>query len=192
MGHRTGTGSFSEKEMILKAFLGNDISKLTDHNIVFPSCIIRELNPGADCVEVILGEDNSFTEANDVVMSGYKVMTLIVHLAETRFYKIFLASRKVRLPSVHGESGHHVARVPLLHTDVDHLPPPAHVGVPLLDDVGGVDDDVGVNVGRVDPLASEVLGQQTSRLNGRGSDRNHLHPNGSLHNTKSMLNFRVD
>ena len=34
-----------------------------------------------------------------------------------------------------------------------HLPPPPHVRVPLLDDVGGVDLDIRVDVGCVYPLA---------------------------------------
>ena len=68
-------------------------------------------------------------------------------------------------PSVNCEPGHHVSGVPLLHADVDRLPPPGHVRVPDLRHVRGVDGDVGVDVGRVDPLAGEVLGEEASGLN---------------------------
>ena len=76
------------------------------------------------------------------------------------------SARNSNLPSVDGEPGHHVSGVPLLHADVDGLPPPGDVRVPRLHDVGRVDHDVGVDVGRVDPLAREVLGQQAAWLDG--------------------------
>ena len=37
-----------------------------------------------------------------------------------------------------------------------HLPPPPHIRVPLLDDVGGVNLHVSVNVGSVHPLACSI------------------------------------
>ena len=43
--------------------------------------------------------------------------------------------------------------------------------MPGLHDVGRVDDDVGVDVGRVDPLPCEVLGQQAARLDGERAHR---------------------
>ena len=61
------------------------------------------------------------------------------------------------LPSVNSEPSHHVSRVSGLFANVDGLSPPGHVGMPELDDVGRVDGHVCVDVGRVDPLAGEVL-----------------------------------
>ena len=83
-------------------------------------------------------------------------------------------------PSVNCEPGHHVSGVPLLHADVDRLPPPGHVRVPDLGDVGGVDGDVGVDVGRVDPLACEVLRQEAAGLDVRGLHGLQPHALGSL------------
>ena len=76
------------------------------------------------------------------------------------FYKYFL----ICSPSIHSQSGHHVSGVPLLHTNIDNLPPSSNVWVPLLNDVGGVDDNVRVDIGGVDPLSGEVLGQQAARF----------------------------
>ena len=69
------------------------------------------------------------------------------------------ANFKFVLPSINSKPGHHESGVPLLFANVDGLSPPAHVGMPGLDDVGGIDEHVGVDVGRVNPFASEVLWQ---------------------------------
>ena len=60
-----------------------------------------------------------------------------------------MTTRVFNLPTVDGEPGHHVSGVSLLHANVDGLSPPTDVWVPSLCDVGRVDDDVCVDVGRV-------------------------------------------
>ena len=114
-------------------------------------------------MEVVLDHGLALPEADDVVVAGHEVEALVVHLA-----------------AVDGEPGHHVARVPLLHADVDRLPPPADVRVPRLHHVRRVDDDVGVDVGRVDPLAREVLGQEAAGHHRARAHRVQPHPLGRL------------
>ena len=105
---------------------------------------------------------------------------------------IVLQKTELVSPSVHREPGHHVSGVPLLHTDVYRFPPPAHVWIPGLYDVGGVDDDVGVNVSRVDPLPGEVFRQETAGLHDGRSDRHHLHPDGRLLHRLDLVTLRRD
>ena len=57
---------------------------LTYHDVVLPGRVVRELNPGADRVEVILSEDHSPPEPDDVVVAGHEVHTLVIHLTETQ------------------------------------------------------------------------------------------------------------
>ncbi len=102
-------------------------------------------------MKVVLDHGDALPEADDVVVPGHEVEALVVHLT-----------------AVDGEARHHVAGVSLLHADVDGLPPSRHVRVPDLGDVGRVDGDVGVDVGRVHPLAREVLGQKAAGLHPRG------------------------
>ena len=52
--------------------------------------------------------------------------------------------------------------------------------MPELDNVSGVDGDVGVDVGRVDPLAGEVFRQEAGRLLDLRPDRSQLHTFRSL------------
>ena len=52
--------------------------------------------------------------------------------------------------------------------------------MPELDNVSGVDGDVGVDVGRVDPLAGEVFRQKAGRLFDLRPDRGQLHTFRSL------------
>ena len=52
--------------------------------------------------------------------------------------------------------------------------------MPELHDVSGVDGHVSVNVGRVDPLAGEVLRQQTSGLLYLGPNGGQFHTFGGL------------
>ena len=84
---------------------------------------------------------------DNVVVPGQELKALIIHLA-----------------SLHGEPGQHVSRVLLLLAHVDIAAGPSHVRVPGLHDVRGVDDHVGVNVGRVDPGPGKVLGQEALRF----------------------------
>ena len=86
-------------------------------------------------MEVILDHGNSFHESDNVVVPGNKVKALVVHLAP-----------------IDGQPSHHVTGVSLLHAYVDHLVPPGHIRVPELNNVGGVDGDVRVNVSCVDPF----------------------------------------
>ena len=102
-------------------------------------------------------------EADDVVVAGHEVEALVVHLA-----------------AVNGEPGHHETRVPLLHANVNRFPPPAHVRVPRLHHVRRVNHDVGVDVGRVDPLAREVLGQEAARYHRAGPHGVQAHSLGRL------------
>ena len=44
--------------------------------------MIFELDPRADGVEVILDHRHAFPEADDVVVAGQEVETLVIHLAE--------------------------------------------------------------------------------------------------------------
>ena len=36
--------------------------ELTDHDVILPSCIIWKLHPRAYCLDIILGENNSFAK----------------------------------------------------------------------------------------------------------------------------------
>ena len=84
---------------------------------------------------------------DNIVVSGQELKALVIHLA-----------------SLDREPGQHVSRVLLLLAHVDIAPGPSHVRMPGLHDVRGVDDHVGVDVGRVDPGPGKVLGQEAFRF----------------------------
>ena len=68
-------------------------------------------------------------------MSGKEIKALVIHLAP-----------------INGESSHHVSGVPLFLAHIDSLPPSADIGMPGLHNVGGIDKDVSINIGGIDPL----------------------------------------
>lgn len=75
------------------------------------------------------------------------------------------------VPSIDGQPGHHNSAVPLLSTNVNGFSITPNVRVPSLDDVRLVDENVGVDVGCVNPVAGHVLGQATTGFDDFGFDR---------------------
>lgn len=67
-------------------------------------------------------------------------------------------------PSIYCEPSHHESGPSLLSANIDGLAIPTLVRVPRLDDVGLVDEDVSVQVGRVHPVTGEVLGKTATWL----------------------------
>lgn len=60
-------------------------------------------------------------------------------------------------PSVDAVSGHHIAVVTFLHTDIDLFLDSTRVRLPPFNDVGAIDCDIGVEIGRINPFPGEVV-----------------------------------
>lgn len=116
--------------------------------VVLPLLFVRELNPRADGAEVIFDHSETSAEPDDVVMLRDEVEADVILLA-----------------TVDGQASHHNPRVSLFTADINSSTVTSFVGVVSLDDMSFVNENVGVDVGCVDPFATEVLRQSTARLN---------------------------
>ena len=53
---------------------------LTQHQIIFPSGIILELNPRTNGLKIVHDHGHAFSKSYDVVVSGNKIKTLVINL----------------------------------------------------------------------------------------------------------------
>lgn len=107
----------------------------------------------------------SLPVADDVVVASDEVEANIIFLT----VKVQSGSQvethqsipSKNLPSIDAQSGHNEPRASLLLTNIDFLLDPSRIRTPLLHHHGGIDRNLRIKVGRIDPIAREVLWQRT-------------------------------
>lgn len=130
---------------------------LCNHRVVLPFLLVAEHRPSTDGRKALTDHRLTFAVSNYVLVTRNKV----------KADEIFLAP-------INSESSKDVSRVFSFLTN-ENLPlNSAGVRIPLLDHVRGVDGDLGIEIGRVDPDTRKVVRKRAFRRDHFGFDRYQL------------------
>ena len=108
-------------------------------------------------------EDTTFSQGR---FNRFDSKQLRLHITAQSFQLIHpRLEEKNDLPAVNVLSRHQEPGASLLPTDINSLSVSANIRVPGFNYVRLIYDNIGINISRIDPVASEILRQVTTRNN---------------------------